>query len=150
MSEPNLLFCMYFHQLRTHHAMDLLQTTNKGYWRNFGCFQAVWNCTTHVFREGDVFGFEIIKIFRHATTFFFRVRWVWESFLSCSNTCLCTKKVCVRFVGGGNKFARVGQIIHTVQHAFFKYIWAELILKTFLNGYILAYKDKMFLPEVQR
>ena len=39
MSQPNLLFCMYFHQLRTPYRMGLLQTTNKSYWRNFGCFR---------------------------------------------------------------------------------------------------------------
>ena len=42
------------------------------------------------FWEGHVFGFEIIKIFRHATTFFFRISWAWEQFMSCSNTCLLT------------------------------------------------------------
>jgi len=62
---------MYFHQLRTHHAMGLLQATNKGRLRNVGCFRAFENCTTRVF-WGDVFGFEIIKTFRHATTFHFR------------------------------------------------------------------------------
>jgi len=41
MSQPNLLFLhvQYFHQLRTHHAMCLVLTTNKGYWRNFGRFR---------------------------------------------------------------------------------------------------------------
>ena len=77
-------FCIDFHQFRTHHAMSLLQTTNKGYWRNFGCFRvsfdfrAVWNWTTRVFLRGDMFGFEIIKISQHATTFFFKVRWAWK------------------------------------------------------------------------
>ena len=32
------------------------------------------------FGEGQVYGFEKIKFFRHATTFFCRVRWAWDSF----------------------------------------------------------------------
>ena len=78
MSQPNLFFLMYFHQLRTHHAMGLLQTTNKGYWLNFGCFRVFFVPFGAVlpafFGEGEVFGFEITKIFRHATTFVFSVR----------------------------------------------------------------------------
>jgi len=78
MSQPNLLFCMYFHQFRTHHAMGLSQTNNEGYWQNLGCFRVFFVPFVTVllafFGEGDVFGFEIIKFFRHATPFFFRVR----------------------------------------------------------------------------
>jgi len=34
-------------------------------------------------RRGPVFVFFIIKIFRHSTSYFFKVRWVWEDFLNC-------------------------------------------------------------------
>jgi len=54
--------------------MGLLQTTNKSYWRNFGCFRAFFvpfGTVLPAFLGGeDVFGFEIIKVFRHATAFF--------------------------------------------------------------------------------
>jgi len=56
---------MYFRQLPTHHTMGLVQTTNICYWQNFGIFR-----TTRLIWEGYVFGFEIIKIFGHAETFF--------------------------------------------------------------------------------
>jgi len=62
--------------------MGLLQTTNKGCWRNFGCFRVFFvpfgTLLPACFGEGDVFGFEVIKFFREETTFFFRVRWAWE------------------------------------------------------------------------
>jgi len=58
--------------------MGLLPTTNKRYWRNFGCFRVFFvpfgTVLLAFFEEEDVFGFVIIKIFRHATTSFFRVR----------------------------------------------------------------------------
>jgi len=69
---------MYFYKHRTNHAKALLQITNEGYWRNFGFFRVFFVTFGTVppafFGEGNVFGFEIIKIFLHATTFFFRVR----------------------------------------------------------------------------
>jgi len=77
-------FCMYFHQLRTHHRMGLVlvRTTNKGYWRNFGCFRVFAYLLTQyysrLFWEGHVFGCEIITFLRHAATFFFRISWAWE------------------------------------------------------------------------
>jgi len=71
-------FCMYFRQLRTHHVMGLLQTINKGYWRNFGFFVPFGTVLASFFGEGCVFGFQIIKCFRYATTFFFRATWAWE------------------------------------------------------------------------
>jgi len=77
MSQPNLLFCMYFHQLRKHHGMGLVQTTNEGYWRNFGCFRVFSlpfeTVLPAFFVEEHVFDFEKLKFFRHATTFFFRI-----------------------------------------------------------------------------
>jgi len=77
MFQLNLRFFMYFHQLRTYHAMGLLQTTDKDYWRSVGChrvfFMPFGTVLPALFGEGNVLGFEIIKIFRHATTFFFRV-----------------------------------------------------------------------------
>jgi len=46
--------------------MGLLQTTNKSYWRNFGCFSVFFVPFGIVlpafFGEGDVFDVEIIKI----------------------------------------------------------------------------------------
>jgi len=61
------VYCMYFHQLRTHHAMGLVQTTNKHFWRNFGCFRVFFVpfCTvpSAFFGEGHVLGFEIVKLF---------------------------------------------------------------------------------------
>jgi len=68
---------MYFHQLRTHDALGLVQTNNKGYWRNFGCFRVFFvpfGTVPHAFfGEGHVRGLEIMKFFRHATTFFCEV-----------------------------------------------------------------------------
>jgi len=46
--------------------MGLLQTTNKSYWRNFGCFSVFFVPFGIVlpafFEEGDVFDVEIMKI----------------------------------------------------------------------------------------
>jgi len=77
MSQPNLLFLHVLPPVSntsrygsfTDHKQRLLAK-----FRMFSCiFRAVSNCTTRVFWRGDVFGFEIIKISRHATTFLFRV-----------------------------------------------------------------------------
>jgi len=58
---------MYFHQLRTHHAMGLVQTISKGCWQKFGCFRVFFvsfrTALPVFFGEGHVFGFEIIKFF---------------------------------------------------------------------------------------
>ena len=74
MSQPSLLFCTYFHQLRTYHAMGLVQTINKSYWRNFGCFRVFFvpfgTVPPAICEERHVLGFEITKLFRHTTTFF--------------------------------------------------------------------------------
>jgi len=90
---PIHFFCMYFHQLRTHHAMSLAQITKKDYWKIFGCFRVFFVpfviALPPFYKESVVFGFKIINFFRHETIFFFRVRWALEEFLSCSNTRLC-------------------------------------------------------------
>jgi len=63
MSQSNLLFCMYFHQLRIHRAMGLVLTTNKAYRRNFGClpvsFVPFGTVLSAFFGKGHVFGFEM-------------------------------------------------------------------------------------------
>jgi len=98
--------------------LGLVKTTNKGYWRNVGCFRVFCvpfgTVLPAFFREGNVFGFEIINFFLHATSFFFSVRWVWEQLLSRSNTCLCTWNVCMNFGYGGNDIAWAGQIRQTL------------------------------------
>ena len=72
-SRPNLLFCMYVRQIRTHHDMDVVRTANEGYWQNFGRFHAfLVSFPTRVFSGGHVFGFEKIEFFRRETTFVFR------------------------------------------------------------------------------
>jgi len=48
MSQPKLLFCIYLCQLQTHH-MDLVQTSNKHYWQNFGIFYIFLISTTTFF-----------------------------------------------------------------------------------------------------
>jgi len=66
MSQPNLLLCMYFRQLRTHQAMGLVQTANEGCWRNFERFRVYFVSFTMVlpafYRKGHVFSYEIMKI----------------------------------------------------------------------------------------
>jgi len=68
--------------LRPHHAMCFVQTTNKGYWRKFGCFRVLFLPFEMVLPafcgKRCVFAFEILKFFRHAKTFFFTSRWGWE------------------------------------------------------------------------
>ena len=67
MSQPNLLFCMHFRQLRKHQAMGLVQTVDEGNWRNFGRFLVFFVSFATVlpafFREGHVFSFEVTKFF---------------------------------------------------------------------------------------
>jgi len=63
----NLIYflCTYLHQLQTHHTMGRIQTTNKGCWRNLGCFRAFLvpfgTVISVLFGEGHVLGFEIIN-----------------------------------------------------------------------------------------
>jgi len=60
------------------YPVDLAQTTCKGYWRNFKflrvAFVSLLILPEGVFRRGPVFVFLIIKLFRHSTTHFFKVR----------------------------------------------------------------------------
>jgi len=98
------LFCMYFHQLRTNQTMGLVQTTNKGYWRNFECFHVffvpfwtvlneffsgeacVWFWNNKIFPTWNKFLFQgemslgtVSELFKHVSTHLKRLRklWLW-------------------------------------------------------------------------
>jgi len=71
-----LFYCMYICKFRTQYGMDLIQATNKDYWRNFGIFRVFFvslQHLSHAFLEVDVRVFEKY-IFFNIQQVVFRVR----------------------------------------------------------------------------
>jgi len=71
-------YAMNISNFRTQYGMDLAQNANKVYWRHFRFLRVVFVsllCLPHAFfRLGPVFVLLIIQLFRHSTSYFFKVR----------------------------------------------------------------------------
>ena len=79
-SSPNVMnfYSMNICNFRTQYGVNLAQTANKGYCRHFRFLRVVF-CVTSMpahtfFRRGPVLILLIIKLFRHSTSYFFKVR----------------------------------------------------------------------------
>jgi len=113
-SENKQIFISKSHELLFHKHLQFSSTIRHGFCTD--CQQRllaviqVSSCSFYVtsmpaprvFWRGPVLALRVIKLFRHSTSYFFKVRLVWAQFRNCFEGPFCSGNVPVSLGNGGN------------------------------------------------